>query len=169
MPHVKRYRHLLALGLLLGFALFNSLRTLQQTVVANTNVLASEHVAPLEQALQPIRATLPLTATVGFLGDPSLTSSMYTRLFYASQYSLAPRVVRMVGATPPDLFNQVSIDVDPVSRNIPAVVIAYAPDAAQMRLAASPLGLTLIQQLDAKTALFCRTDLVGSSACPFGR
>jgi hypothetical protein len=165
----NRYRRQVAVLWVLGFGLISSLRSLHQTRTVNPNLLASQQVAPLERALQPIRDQLPITATVGYLADPTLSAGSYMGEFYAAQYSLAPRVVRMVGPTPPTLFAETSGSEISVSAVIPAVVIAYNPAGTLPPAAASQLGLTSIRQLDGQLALFCRLDVVATSACPFER
>ncbi len=168
MTIFNRYRRRVAVICLLGFGLATSLRSLYQTRTVNPNLLASEHVAPLERALQPIRDQLPLTTTVGYLADPQITPGTYLRQFYAMRYSLAPRTVRMIGPTPPTLYDDVSLAYTPVSSVIPDVVIAYDP-AGMLATTANALGLSIIRPLDGQTILLCRTAVVASPTCPFER
>lgn len=165
----NRYRRRIAVLCVLGFGLVTSLRSLHQTRTVNTNVLASEHVAPLERALTPVHHALPMSTTVGFLADPQITPGTYLRLFYATQYVLAPRIVRMIGSTPPELYAEVSLAESPVSSTIPAIVIAYDPLGKLLPGAAERLGLTIIRHLDGQTVLLCRNDALARATCPFER
>jgi hypothetical protein len=162
-----RLRQVLALSLLLGVGLLNSLRTLQQSIRQNSNLLASTHVAPLDQALRPVLPSLP--DTVGFLGDPRLTNSMYARAGLATLYCVAPRIVHTIGAARPSPFVDVPMDAPPANPTIPDVVIAYSQDVATFDPVIAELDLVVIRQLDPYTLLLCRRAVVDSPACPFAR
>ena len=160
MRTLARYRSQIGIIALCGFLAITSVRTLIQTIRFNPNVLASQHVAPLEMALDPIDDQLPEGKIIGYLGE-------YTRLYYAMQYSLAPHVVRMIGPTPADLYQQTTAAELAVLEHIPAVVIVYNADDPTLQATTQRLGLIEVQDLDDSMALFCRADAIATVDCPF--
>ena len=168
MQIITRNRNRIGISVLIGFILLNSLRTLQQILLFNPNIVVSEHVAPLEAALDPLDEQLPDDTIIGYLGDPHMSAGEYTRLYYAMHYSLAPHIVRMVGPTPPDLYAQTTDAELAIVEQTPAIVVVYDADSTLHHIT-NQLGLTKVEQLNTTTAVFCRNDTLESVACPFSR
>ena len=167
MRTITHYRLKIGIMILFGFLIVTSIRTLNQTLRFNPNVIASQHVAPLESALEPLDEQLPEDEIIGYLGDPQLPAGEYTRLYYAMQYGLAPHVVRMIGPIPSDLYNQTSDAELAVLEHMPPIVLVYNPNQPRLQTIVQRLGLIEIQPLNGSVSLFCRADAVNTSDCPF--
>lgn len=94
-----------ALILLLLFAVFSGIRTLQQTLARAGAPLTP--VAADDAALAAWRPLLPARGEIGFASDAP--SAEFYQRYFAAQYALAPLVVRVVGAEPGSILGAVGV------------------------------------------------------------